>query len=92
MGQPAFFIFAGILATLAVVIKRLVKTQNSLQRQIEQFARLASISQTLRSNLDIDTLLLNAYLQIAALLNLKNVLIVLRENSREAAGACGSPA
>lgn len=84
MGQPAFFIFAGILATLAVVIKRLVKTQNSLQRQIEQFARLASISQTLRSNLDIDTLLLNAYLQIAALLNLKNVLIVLRENSREA--------
>ena len=84
MGQPAFFIFAGILVTLGVVIKRLVKTQNSLQQQIEQFARLASISQTLRSNLDIDTLLLNAYLQIAALLNLKNVLIVLRENSREA--------
>lgn len=84
MGHPAFFIFAGILVTLGVVIKRLVKTQDSLQQQIEQFARLASISQTLRSNLDIDTLLLNAYLQIAALLNLKNVLIVLRESNREA--------
>lgn len=84
MGLPAFFIFEGILITLALVIKRLVKTQDTLQQQIEQFARLSSISQTLRSNLDVNTLLLNTYLQIAALLNLKNVLIALREGNREA--------
>lgn len=78
LGSIAFLIFEGILLTLAVVVKRLAVAQDSLREQLAQLGALASVNQSLRSNLELAPLLETAYEQVARLLKVNHMMVVLR--------------
>lgn len=84
MGITAFLFLELILLTLALVVKRLAVTQQSLHQQIDQLGALSAVSQSLRSNLDFDNLVLTAYRQAERALGVENVMLVLRAEDESA--------
>lgn len=81
LGPVAFFACEIILLTIVIVVNRLMVTQESLQQQVRQLSSYSAMSRALRTSLETGSLLENVYIQIANLLQVKNLHVILTRNS-----------
>jgi PAS domain S-box-containing protein len=77
LGLAAFLLFELVVATIALVVNRLTYTQERLQEQVGHLRMLTTMSQAIRTSLDLDELLKALYVQVAGLLKVRNLMVVL---------------
>ncbi len=73
VGVVAFFLFEIILLTIVVVVNRLSITQDTLQDQVRRLSSLSAMNRAMRTSLEVESLYQTLYLQIANLLQIKNL-------------------
>ncbi len=83
LGMWAYLLFECIVLTIAVVVRRLMDTQDTLQDQVQQLESLSAMNKAIRTTLELDPLLQMVYVQVANLLKVKNMKILLGEPDPE---------
>ncbi|HEC21497.1 MAG TPA: GAF domain-containing protein, partial [Chloroflexi bacterium] len=77
LGVFAFLLSEIVLLTIAIVVNRLTIAQESLQHQVQRLRSFSAVSRSLRTSLDVDSLLETVYLQVANLLEVRNLHVLL---------------
>jgi two-component system, NtrC family, sensor histidine kinase KinB len=79
LGTPAFVVSEFIVLAAAIVVNRLTIAQDALERQVEQLSSFSTMNETLRTSLDVDSLLTGLYAQVAGLLKVRNFNVMLQD-------------
>ncbi|MBN1120531.1 MAG: GAF domain-containing protein [Anaerolineae bacterium] len=83
LGPLTFIIYEIIVMTLALVVRRLMVAQERLQKQVTRIRSVSVMNQAIRTSIDIDELLHSVYIQVASLMNVRNLIIVLTDQQSE---------
>jgi signal transduction histidine kinase len=79
--HPAtFYIMLGGMTMAIWGLHLITATQSKLRRQLDELRTLAVVTQAMRSQLNLDTLLKTVYLQVSTLLDIKNFTLALYNN------------
>lgn len=79
LGIPTLIIYGSVIALVSPVVSRLVIADRNVERRIQEISTISSISQAMRSSLDLDDLLSTIYTQVSHLLQVQNFYIALHD-------------
>ncbi len=79
LGFPTLILYGTIIALFSPVVSRLVIADRHIKRRIQEISTISSISQAMRSSLDLDDLLSTIYKQVSHLLKVDNFYIALHD-------------
>lgn len=75
-----FFILVSSLLTVVLGMYALGRSEHQMRKQVEELRSLSAVTQAMRSNLDLPTLLKTIYLQVANILKIENFFIALYDS------------
>lgn len=81
LGLPALIMFELIVLTAAIVVYYLMLARETLERRVDQLHSFSAMNRALRTTLERDALLETVFLQIANILHIRNLHIVLKDES-----------
>ncbi len=79
LGFQTLIIYGAIVALFSLVVSRLIFADRNIKRRIKEISTISSISQAMRSSLDLDDLLGTIYTQVSQLLQVQNFYIALHD-------------
>lgn len=79
ISETAFYVALGVLLMILFGISNYNRAQYRAEQQVRELTRLTRFSNSLRTSLDLETLLQTIYLQVAHLLNVENFIMVLED-------------
>lgn len=79
----AFAVMTGGLVVLVMGVYGLSLTQHRYEQQVRDFSTLATISNAMRTNLNMASLMQVLYLQVASLLDVQNITLALYDAARK---------
>lgn len=79
----AFAVLTGGLVVLVIGVYGLSLTQHRYEQQVRDLSTLATISNAMRTNLNLKSLMQALYLQVASLLDVQNITLALYDSARK---------
>ena len=79
LGAPALVILGGVVTLVSPILRSLLDAKRDLQRRLQEFATISSVSQAMQTSLDLDSLLSAIHVQVTDLLNVDSFYIALRD-------------
>ncbi len=83
LGLLTFMIYETIVVTLALVVRRLMVAQARLQKQVSRIQSVSVMNQAIRTSINVDELLHSVYIQVASLLNVRNLIAILTDQQSD---------